>query len=338
MKKTILSTITVISLLAFALPAVAATPNWNVTGVWNFDVISTVWPGTYSKTMTLSQDSSGNLTGTGSNIPAGQTWNINGNVSGDSINFSATYDAPMAGYVATFVGTISPSGTMNGTWSDVTYGDSGPWSTTNGVATAIVPPVVTICPTGTTKNPVALETVTVNSAIMTGSNSTSLTAGQSYILNVSGTWGNRGWELVDAKYTTGNGWSTYFDAPAGGYPTSLLDLQLNNEFIDWGPYSSSHNYEITYTPVANGPVNFRVFDGNVTTNTPDAGWYGDNVGNLLVNIYSCVPNMPPTTTPTNKDQCKKDGWKTFNNPVFKNQGQCVSYVQANEHAGKKIVE
>ena len=36
--------------------------------------------------------------------------------------------------------------------------------------------------------------------------------------------------------------------------------------------------------------------------------------------------------PTDKDQCKKDGWKLFNNPTFKNQGDCVSYVQSNEHA------
>lgn len=33
--------------------------------------------------------------------------------------------------------------------------------------------------------------------------------------------------------------------------------------------------------------------------------------------------------PTDKDQCKKDGWKTFTDPVFKNQGQCVSYVVSN---------
>ena len=31
---------------------------------------------------------------------------------------------------------------------------------------------------------------------------------------------------------------------------------------------------------------------------------------------------PPTTTA----QCKKGGWKTFNNPAFKNEGDCVSYV------------
>jgi hypothetical protein len=36
--------------------------------------------------------------------------------------------------------------------------------------------------------------------------------------------------------------------------------------------------------------------------------------------------IPDTAPPTTKDQCKKDGWKSFNNPTFKNQGDCVSYV------------
>lgn len=31
--------------------------------------------------------------------------------------------------------------------------------------------------------------------------------------------------------------------------------------------------------------------------------------------------------PTSKDQCKKDGWKAFNNPSFRNQGQCVKFVE-----------
>ncbi len=36
--------------------------------------------------------------------------------------------------------------------------------------------------------------------------------------------------------------------------------------------------------------------------------------------------------PTNKNQCKDNGWKTFNNPTFKNQGQCISYVEhLNDH-------
>lgn len=36
--------------------------------------------------------------------------------------------------------------------------------------------------------------------------------------------------------------------------------------------------------------------------------------------------------PTNKDQCKKGGWKTFNNPrTFKNQGDCIKFVEEQKH-------
>jgi hypothetical protein len=38
-----------------------------------------------------------------------------------------------------------------------------------------------------------------------------------------------------------------------------------------------------------------------------------------------VLQVPAPTTPTSKDQCK-DGWKSFTNPAFKNQGDCVSFV------------
>jgi hypothetical protein len=34
--------------------------------------------------------------------------------------------------------------------------------------------------------------------------------------------------------------------------------------------------------------------------------------------------------PSSKDQCKKDGWREFNDPAFKNQGDCVSYFNAND--------
>jgi hypothetical protein len=39
--------------------------------------------------------------------------------------------------------------------------------------------------------------------------------------------------------------------------------------------------------------------------------------------YDFEPLVGP---PTSKDQCKNGGWQTFNNPAFKNQGDCVSYV------------
>jgi nitrous oxidase accessory protein NosD len=52
------------------------------------------------------------------------------------------------------------------------------------------------------------------------------------------------------------------------------------------------------------------------------------------NLNGPCSGVPFVPAPTNKDQCKKDEWKTFNNPTFKNQGECVSYVVSNEHAGK----
>ena len=53
-----------------------------------------------------------------------------------------------------------------------------------------------------------------------------------------------------------------------------------------------------------------------------------DITNITVNGVTQVPLVGP---PTSKDQCKHGGWQTFNNPSFKNQGQCVSYV--NHHDG-----
>ena len=36
-----------------------------------------------------------------------------------------------------------------------------------------------------------------------------------------------------------------------------------------------------------------------------------------------IDDTPP---PTNKDQCKKGGWASFDNPAFRNQGDCIQYV------------
>ncbi len=47
----------------------------------------------------------------------------------------------------------------------------------------------------------------------------------------------------------------------------------------------------------------------------------------LVDNFSTLSGPVLVGPPTNKDQCKKDGWKTFNNPTFKNQGQCIKYVE-----------
>ncbi|MEK7068547.1 MAG: hypothetical protein AAB964_01895 [Patescibacteria group bacterium] len=62
-----------------------------------------------------------------------------------------------------------------------------------------------------------------------------------------------------------------------------------------------------------------------------------NAGNgFLVDNVSLVSStpLPPPAVPTDKDQCKKGGWQTLADDqgnVFKNQGQCVSFVETQKH-------
>lgn len=42
-----------------------------------------------------------------------------------------------------------------------------------------------------------------------------------------------------------------------------------------------------------------------------------------------------TPAPTSKDECKKNGWKSLNNPTFRNQGDCVSFVATGGKNGPK---
>lgn len=73
-------------------------------------------------------------------------------------------------------------------------------------------------------------------------------------------------------------------------------------------------------------------DGNLyCTDGPAGNLYRINptdgaatfVGNTGVDIVGLAT---PPSVPTSVDQCKKEGWKAFTNPSFKNQGQCVSFV------------
>lgn len=57
------------------------------------------------------------------------------------------------------------------------------------------------------------------------------------------------------------------------------------------------------------------------------GWFVTNAFPFLAvdntEKYEIVPLVGP---PAHKDECKDGGWQTFNNPEFKNQGDCVSFV------------
>ena len=65
---------------------------------------------------------------------------------------------------------------------------------------------------------------------------------------------------------------------------------------------------------------------------------GVNVGTFNVNykvatdgvrFNDIIYNFERGLAPKTKDACKKGGWQTFDDPEFKNQGQCVSWVNHN---------
>lgn len=64
------------------------------------------------------------------------------------------------------------------------------------------------------------------------------------------------------------------------------------------------------------------------TNPADLG-----KGFLFDNFSMSSGPIPPVlvSPPTMFAQCKNNGWQTFNNPSFKNQGQCVSFVATHMH-------
>jgi hypothetical protein len=194
------------------------------------------------------------------------------------------------------------------------------------------------CPEGTKKSISPIETLSVpsNLSVATPSLATLLT-GKYYLLVASGTWANRNDanQQADAEYATMDSWASWMDGyDLGDYKLGLgeFDLQINGLFVDWGAYNSQHTYTRTFAGTGN-KVDFLIFDGDSNIPTLHPEWYGDNSGSLTVNIYSC--DSVKIGPPTDKDQCKKDGWKLFNNPSFRNQGQCVSFVEKNKERDEK---
>jgi uncharacterized membrane protein len=73
-----------------------------------------------------------------------------------------------------------------------------------------------------------------------------------------------------------------------------------------------------------GGTAWTSFDGNADKLT--IGVSGSDT------TYDFEAAAATTGPPTSKSQCKNGGWRNFTNPSFKNQGQCVAYV--NHHNGK----
>jgi hypothetical protein len=112
------------------------------------------------------------------------------------------------------------------------------------------------------------------------------TAGTWYKVTVSGTWTNRPGEVVDAECTNMQS-GTWMNAVNGGiYSPDLLDVQVENAFVNWGACDSTTHTYTRWVKATDSSMNLRVFDGDTNTNQQIAGWFGDNVGTLGVKVVA----------------------------------------------------
>jgi len=95
----------------------------------------------------------------------------------------------------------------------------------------------------------------------------------------------------------------------------------------------TYNFDAASIAAAGGQVPFPA--GTITDVAVIIDVQGTaDVSNITVNGTSEVPGPVVTGPPSSKNDCKHGGWKSFTNPSFKNQGQCVSYVAHHTQHGK----
>ena len=164
--------------------------------------------------------------------------------------------------------------------------------------------------------------------------------------------GGTAWRAGDGQCYNGIAFNATFDL-------SSLNVTLPNDVIVAVAYNTA---DYGYAPIhAAGPYNSlnvgvpanqAVSTGSdvntdaVFVNSTWAGLYADGGasgtgtfredtnwspnGTVALRITASAPLVGP---PTSKDQCKDGGWKTFNNPSFKNQGACEKYVKDHQNDG-----
>lgn len=116
-----------------------------------------------------------------------------------------------------------------------------------------------------------------------------------------------------------------FDA-IDGPSNDVVKVWIDDNLVITG--TSWENYYRYDSEAASEPtpriVKTVIFRSAGSANPANAGkgFYFDNLS---------LNSGPILVSPTGKDQCKDSGWKIFNNPTFKNQGQCVDFV---EHINK----
>lgn len=115
-----------------------------------------------------------------------------------------------------------------------------------------------------------------------------------------------------------SGWYTFehtFQKNSSGILVVTMILK-NNEGNVLGTWTLSDPSDIVGTTV--GGNRYGAF-----TRTVGIAW-------LAIDNSDKHALDPIVGTPDDKEKCKQNGWQTFVNPAFKNQGECISYVNKNQ--------
>lgn len=114
------------------------------------------------------------------------------------------------------------------------------------------------------------------------------------------------------------------DGPSNDVVKVYIDGSLVITGTSWENY---YRYDSEATAEQTPRIVKTVIFRTSGTATPADANYGFLFDNLSLSSGPILVGPP-----TNKKQCDNNGWKTFNNPTFKNQGQCVSFVEhLNDH-------
>jgi hypothetical protein len=147
-------------------------------------------------------------------------------------------------------------------------------------------------------------------------------------------------DAVTGSGTFQSGRAFAFDArsgPSGENPTGTVDFAFFTGTVTCLDVRQNVATIVVSTPTFNFPVAFNVVD-NAATNSPDTVSSGPSFttpppvgpcgggGNATFDVVATgdIAVVDAPRFPTSKAQCKNGGWRNFG--VFKNQGDCVSFV------------
>lgn len=196
-----------------------------------------------------------------------------------------------------------------------------------GVAGAALVPGVydpghTGCPTATYSSPwlhLAKNCVT----------STNAAAGAD-ITGVTGTFTSASFTL--ASTTQCQGGSPRFDIV-----TTVKTYFLGcNNVIPVVNADGTATYTFTAATIAAGGNQVEVPTGTITS--ADVLIDVQGTADLRDITLNDVKQVPVPAVKGNANQCKHGGWKTFTNPSFKNQGQCVKHMNALKNQAKHALK